>query len=239
MAWSIFNEPGGPGPSTVDAAYWAQQFLDQLSQDWGVNVDTPGNKQFIYDWEKSEGAGGQYNPLNQGPDPNNPALTSTGSQYGGGATDYVSWAAGLQGAADYLNMPSYAGIKAGLENNDPTAAKQALWASPWAASHYGYGANWANDPYPTPSTGGVSDFVGAVGSTIVPGVQAAGGAAANAVTGGVLGDIKKGGAYLVALGVGAALVVVGLIKVANPGSSLKETLTNKAQTGAQVAAMAA
>jgi hypothetical protein len=91
----------------------------------------------VFDWETSEGGGGKFNPLNQGPVPNHPELTTTGSQYGGGAADFASWQAGLQGAKDYLNMPAYAGILSSLQANRPTEARAALIASPWAASHYG------------------------------------------------------------------------------------------------------
>jgi hypothetical protein len=110
--------------------------------------DTPGNEQFIYDWEKAEGGGGKYNPLNQGPVPGHPEWTTTGEQYGGGAADYASWDAGLHGAAAYLNMSNYTGILNALKNNNPSAARSALFASPWAASHYGYGSDWPNTPLP-------------------------------------------------------------------------------------------
>jgi hypothetical protein len=139
MAWSVFTQGGGDGAALT----WAQQLLTAL----GAPV-TPGNEQFIYDWEQSEGGGGQYNPLNQGPVPGQPQLTSTGSQYGGGAADYVSYAAGIQGAVDYLNMSNYTAVKQALDNNDPNGAKSALIASPWAASHYGEGASFSNAPLP-------------------------------------------------------------------------------------------
>lgn len=144
MPWSIFTQGGGD-PA---AATWAQDLLQQASQEWGINVDTSGNEQFIFDWEKSEGGGGANNPLNQGPDPNDPSLTSTGQQYGGGAADYVSTTAGLKGSLDYLDMPAYSNVKLALEQNNPNAAAEGLWASPWAKSHYGYGANWNTSPFP-------------------------------------------------------------------------------------------
>lgn len=133
MAWSIFKDGGGP----LAAKGWAQQFLTKL----GAPV-TPGNLQFVYQWELAEGGGGKYNPLNQGPVAGHPNLTTTGSQFGGGAADFASWDAGLEGAYDYLHYDHYKNVLAGLMNNDPVAARAALWASPWAASHYGYGKNW-------------------------------------------------------------------------------------------------
>jgi hypothetical protein len=151
MAWSIFTQGGGDGAALT----WAQDLLQAL----GAPV-TEGNEQFIYDWEQSEGGGGQYNPLNQGVDPNNPSLTDSGNQYGGGAANYVSYAAGIQGAVDYLNMPNYAGVKSALMANNPTSAEAALIQSPWAASHYGYGSAFSNAPLPGQS----SSLIGNVGS---------------------------------------------------------------------------
>lgn len=134
MAWSIFTDGGG----NQVAVGWAKQLLAMLGA-----PDTPGNEEFIYQWEKSEGGGGKYNPLNQGPVAGKPYLTTTGEQFGGGAADFASWQAGLQGAYDYLHYNYYKGVLAGLMNNDPVAARSALWASPWASSHYGFGSNWA------------------------------------------------------------------------------------------------
>jgi hypothetical protein len=139
MAWSIFTDGGGDRV----AVGWADQLLKQI----GAPV-TPGNTQFVYDWEVSEGGGGKYNPLNQGPVPGHPELTSTGQQYGGGAADFVSWQAGLTGAQDYLQMGNYSGVLSGLRNNDPVAARTALIASPWAASHYGNGSSFSNKSVP-------------------------------------------------------------------------------------------
>lgn len=143
MPWSIFREGGGD----ANAVAWAKQLLTMI----GAPV-TPGNTEFIYQWEKAEGGGGKYNPLNQGPVPGHPELTTTGQQYGGGAADFASWQAGLQGAVDYLNMPYYTKVLSNLKSNNPTAARSALWASPWASSHYGYGKNWPNVPLPGNST---------------------------------------------------------------------------------------
>lgn len=231
MAWSIFTQGGGDGAAVT----WAQDLLSEASSDWGVNVDTPGNQQFIYDWEKSEGGGGEYNPLNQGPVPGQPSLTTTGSQYGGGAADFASVAAGIQGSIDYLDMADYAGIKAALENNNPAAARAALIASPWAASHYGNGADFSTAPLP----GQASAISGTPGQS-----TSSTGSGSTATTTSFLGipslsdltgDLEKAGAYLVAIGAGAALVVAGIYKLANPGKSIS---SNVAQA-APLAAMAA
>lgn len=140
MAWSIFTQGGGSGAALA----WDQRLLAADNAPL-----TPQNEQFIYDWMKSEGGGGINNPLNQGPVPGNPSLTTSGSQYGGGAADYASIDSGIQGAVAYLHMPAYAGVQSALlQGTSYQAAAQALWASPWAASHYGYGKNWNTDPLP-------------------------------------------------------------------------------------------
>lgn len=139
MAWSIFTDGGGNGAALT----WAVDLLRKIGA-----PTSAGNQQMVYDWEVSEGGGGKYNPLNQGTDPSNPALTTSGNQYGGGAADYVSWSAGLQGAADYLAMPSFKGIADALRANTPAAARADLIASPWASSHYGNGASFSDSPVP-------------------------------------------------------------------------------------------
>jgi hypothetical protein len=139
MAWSIFTQGGGKDV----AVGWAEQLLRLI----GAPVTT-GNKQFIYDWELSEGGGGIYNPLNQGPVPGHPNLTTSGSQYGGGAANFASWAAGLQGAADYLAMPAFKPIRTELRANNPVGARAELIASPWAKSHYDGGTDFSNAPLP-------------------------------------------------------------------------------------------
>ena len=139
MAWSIFREGGGKGAAVT----WAQD----LQKNLGIQVNAT-DTQFIYDWELAEGGGGKFNPLNQGPVPGHPELTSTGQQFGGGAADFVSWQAGLTGSVDYLHMPNFQGILKGLQDKNYGEAKSALVASPWAASHYGGGANFPNTPAP-------------------------------------------------------------------------------------------
>lgn len=137
--WSIFTQGGGPGA----AATWADDALREI----GAPLKTD-NEQFIYDWEVSEGGGGAYNPLNQGPDPNHPNYTSTGSQYGGGAANYTSWQTGLKGTKDYLNMPAYSSIRDDLRSDNPVQARTDLINSPWAGSHYGGGSGFSDAALP-------------------------------------------------------------------------------------------
>ena len=154
MAWSIFDYPNGNALATV----WAVELLSAL----GIQA-TPDKLQFIFDWEKSEGGGGKFNPLNQGPVPGQPQLTTTGQQFGGGAADFASWQAGIQGAVAYLNMPNYQPILQQLRSGNGQGAKLALWNSPWAASHYGYGSNWSTAPYTPMSPAEIAGMAQSVG----------------------------------------------------------------------------
>lgn len=139
MAWSIFTDGGG----NAGAVQWARDICDSLGLPQTLNRLT-----FFYRWETSEGGGGKYNPLNQGPVADHPEWTTTGSQYGGGAADYATWHAGIQGAVTYLYYSYYSGVLNALINDDLEAAQSALWDSPWAASHYGHGSGWANVTLP-------------------------------------------------------------------------------------------
>jgi hypothetical protein len=139
MPWSIFTDGGGKEV----AVGWAQQLLKAINA-----PVTPETTQFVYDWEVSEGGGGKFNPLNQGPVPGQPQLTTTGQQYGGGAADFASWQAGLQGAVAYLNMPNFTAVRDALRRGDAVGARSALIASPWAASHYNGGASFSNEALP-------------------------------------------------------------------------------------------
>jgi len=174
MAWSIFKQGGGKAV----AVGWAQQFLTAI----GAPV-TPGNVQFIYQWETAEGGGGKYNPLNTGPVTQHPEWTTTGEQYGGGAADYSSWETGILGPKYFLEHYQkswYPQILSALKSNNPEAARRALWASPWAASHYGHGDHWPNVSVPggaavLPSTEGIRPADpatgGGGGTTTIPGLE--------------------------------------------------------------------
>ena len=77
---------------------------------------------------------------------NNPLNNGYGSGGGSGFGSYAT----LQDAAQYAaaNLQrGYPGVVAGLVSGtsaDVTA--QAIWASPWASSHYAYGAHWSTAP---------------------------------------------------------------------------------------------
>ena len=139
VPWSIFQQPNGQ--------YAAVAFAASLLKALGAPV-TPGNLKVIYDWELSEGSGGTFNPLNGG---DFAGLAISGTQYGGGANDYPSLAVNVRAMAGILindTQYGYGAVVSALRANNPAAARQAIWASQWAASHYGYGASWSGAPLP-------------------------------------------------------------------------------------------
>lgn len=203
MAWSIFTQGGGKGVAVT----WANDLLDAIGA-----PKTAGNVQVVYDWEVSEGGGGKYNPLNQGPVPGHPELTTTGSQYGGGAADFASWGAGIQGAADYLNMSNFRSIKNALVSGNSTAARNAIINSPWAASHYGHGSAFSNEAPP----GAASALPGYSPGTATQ-IGASSGIGASfldsLLSGFGLSDIKDLAERLGLMVMGLVLVIVGIVQL--------------------------
>lgn len=217
MPWSIFSDGGGAGA----AATWAIDLLKKI----GAPL-TPGNEQFVFDWETSEGGGGRFNPLNQGTDPLNSSLTTTGNQFGGGAADYSSWAAGLQGAADYLTLPNFTAIASDLKANNPVQARADLIASPWAASHYSGGGSFSQSPLP----GKTSALPGAT--------PAASSSSDSGITGALTTFVKdiEGGFVLVPLVlVGGGLIVFGAIRMTGQKQHAQAAAARTAEIGALAA----
>jgi hypothetical protein len=218
VPWSIFQQGGGPGA----AATWADDALREI----GAPLTT-GNEQVIYDWETSEGGGGWYNPLNQGDDPSDPSLTSTGSQYGGGAANYVSYSAGLKGFKDYMAMPDFSSISADLHANDPQQARTDIIDSPWAASHYDWGASFSDAALPGKKSAlkgtGVSPTQ-AQTTSIISSLSGAGD---------VIGDLSSADFWERAglIIFGAILIIVGLVIVSLPAASKAAGAVSKFSPG--------
>ena len=206
MAWSIFSQGGGNGAAVT----WAQDLEKQLKV-----PQSPANTKFIYDWEVSEGGGGKYNPLNQGPVPGSPQLTSTGQQYGGGAADFTSWQAGITGAADYIEMPAYAAILKAMSESDESSAVSALVNSSWASSHYNNGASFSNAAPPGATA------LGSGGGTVTGNGSTAASGTSNSILGSVEGAAVTGA--LSAFGITpsniedllerAGLMIIGVIAI--------------------------
>ncbi len=76
---------------------------------------------------------------------NNPLNNGWGSGGGSGLGSYDSLVDAANYAAIALHGNSgYSGIVAGLSSSAPTGEiESAIWASPWATSHYGNGSHWS------------------------------------------------------------------------------------------------
>jgi hypothetical protein len=76
---------------------------------------------------------------------NNPLNNGWGSGGGSGLGSYDSLVIAAENAADALHRNSgYTQIAAGFAASAPTEQiEQAIWASPWASSHYANGTHWS------------------------------------------------------------------------------------------------
>jgi hypothetical protein len=81
---------------------------------------------------------------------NNPLNNGWGSGGNSGLGSYDNLVIAAENAAEALHSnPGYSGIVAGLSSSAPTAQiEQAIWASPWATSHYANGSHWSYAPVP-------------------------------------------------------------------------------------------
>jgi hypothetical protein len=81
---------------------------------------------------------------------NNPMNNGYGSGGGGGLGSYDNLVTAAQKAAENLHHnPSFSTIVAAFAVSAPTnITEQAIWASPWASSHYGNGSRWHTTPVP-------------------------------------------------------------------------------------------
>ncbi len=79
---------------------------------------------------------------------NNPLNNGWGSGGGGGLGSYPNLRVAAQNAAEALHThPGYAGIREGFATSAPTEViEAAIWASPWASSHYANGSHWHYTP---------------------------------------------------------------------------------------------
>jgi hypothetical protein len=81
---------------------------------------------------------------------NNPMNNGYGSGGGGGLGSYDNLVTAAQKAAENLHRnPSFSTIVGAFAVSAPTnITEQAIWASPWASSHYGNGSRWHTSAVP-------------------------------------------------------------------------------------------
>lgn len=140
--------PPPPPPTPAAAGLPAtdrERFAIDLLASLGNVQPTPGIVAFVVTWTVAEdGSGGALNR-------NNPLNTTlcghnqTGAINGDGAcgvAGYATYQDGIEATRDTLLQQNFSEIREALQANDANGARLALWASPWAESHYGYGASW-------------------------------------------------------------------------------------------------
>lgn len=135
-------------PIVADAAPLAQpvgereRFALDVLAGLGNTSPTPATVQMIVQWTIAEDAGdgafARHNPLNT----TQAGYNETHAINDDGVRGYATYADGLAATLQTLSYGYYVDIVAALRANDPDAARRALWASPWASSHYGWGQNW-------------------------------------------------------------------------------------------------
>ena len=116
---------------------WARLVL--LSGGWPV---TDTSVTVLVRWMRQEnGADNWWNR-------NNPLNNGYGSGGGGGTGSYANLEIAAEKAAEMLHRnPGMSAITAALASAAPSATiEQAIWASPWASSHYGNGSRWHYTP---------------------------------------------------------------------------------------------
>lgn len=143
--------PDAPAPQPVAAV--AVQPQDARAA-WGMDVlarlgnaqPTPDLVAFMVAWTYAEDASdGALNRNNA----YNTTLCMPGRMTGAingdgacGVQGYSTWQDGIEATARTLEQDNFAAVRKALLANEADVAQHALWASPWAASHYGYGAAW-------------------------------------------------------------------------------------------------
>ncbi len=90
----------------------------------------------------------QENGANNWWNRNNPLNNGWGSGGNSGLGSYDSLELAAENAAEALHsVGGYSGIVAGFAASAPTdVIEAAIWASPWASSHYANGGHWAYTP---------------------------------------------------------------------------------------------
>lgn len=117
------------------------------NEDWAKLVlmfggwqPTGANVTYMLEWMRQE------NGPNDWWNRNNPLNNGYGSGGGAGLGSYPDLVTAAQYCAENLQR-GYPAVVAGLEAGTSAAATaQAIWASPWASSHYGYGSMWSTSP---------------------------------------------------------------------------------------------
>lgn len=156
-----------------------EQFALDVLRGVGNDAPSPEILAFLVEWTIAEdggdGALNRNNPLNT----TQPSTAETGSINADGVRAYATYQDGLDATLHTLTNGFYDGVVVALQSNNPDAARTALWASPWAASHYGGGAGWPHVDAQVPLSGIAStpiSLAGDCGYNVQVALDASGGA---------------------------------------------------------------
>ncbi len=160
--------------ATMAAANEREQFALDLLAALGNTQPTVPTIEMIVEWTLAEDHGSDASSRN-----NLLNTTLCGHNFIGainsdgacGVGHYATYQDGLEAIVDTLDQSNFIDIAIALQNNDPELAKQTLWASGWASSHYNYGAGWPSYTMQTPAAPAATTLVG---SYAAPPLQVAG-----------------------------------------------------------------
>jgi murein DD-endopeptidase MepM/ murein hydrolase activator NlpD len=132
-------------PIAAQATNDRERFAIDLLGALGNTQPTSDIVSFVVEWTLAEDSGSgameRFNPLNTTICGHN----WTGAINGDGACGvggYATYEDGIAATVDTLTQSNFIAIATALQMNDATDARQALFAAPWAESHYGYGVGW-------------------------------------------------------------------------------------------------
>lgn len=155
-AQSLTVPENAPAAQVTRDSYGATPGIATLAAS-GTNHDWAKLVMLLAGWPQSESnitVFTRWMRQENGPDDwwnrNNPLNNGWGSGGGGGLGSYENLVIAAENAAEALHShPGYAGIVAGFASSAPTEViEQAIWASPWATSHYHNGGHWSYAPVP-------------------------------------------------------------------------------------------
>lgn len=176
-----------PAPITSDIGSQVssdprEQFALDVLHGVGNDQPTPQTVAFLVEWTIAEDGGDgalvRNNPLNTTICGHN-AIGAINGDGACGAGHYATYEDGVSATVDTLVQGNFSNITAALQGNNPDAARTALWASPWAASHYGGGAGWPHVDAPEQAPGIASNpisLAGDCGYNVQVALDASGGA---------------------------------------------------------------
>lgn len=134
-----------PPAQTFTPANAREQWATDLLAALGNVQPTPATVAFVVEWTLAEDSGSgaldRNNPLNTTLCGHHQVAAINGDG-ACGVAGYATYQDGIGATIDTISQANFRAIAAALAANDADGARLALWVSPWAESHYGYGASW-------------------------------------------------------------------------------------------------